>query len=98
MPIRPRYGTDGLLAPLTSRCWTVRRGVELAEHLGEKGDPAGHSSVNNHNRATSKTVLTDIGGPEVAVTLPRDRNGSFEPKIVPKRPHRLQALRSLWHA
>ena len=55
----------------------------MAEHLGyEKSDPGGRGSGNNRNGTTSKNVLTDIGA--VEVSTPRDRNGSFEPKIVPK--------------
>jgi putative transposase len=62
--------------------------VELAEHLGyEKGDPAGRGSGNNRNGSTVKTVLTDVGA--VSVTVPRDRNGDFEPKMVPKHARRL---------
>ena len=81
-------GPDGLLTRLTQRVLDRALDVELAEHLGyEKGDPAGRGSGNNRNGATSKTVLTDIGA--VAVTVPRDRNGSFDPKIVPKHARRL---------
>jgi transposase-like protein len=81
-------GTDGLLTQLTQRVLNRALDVELAEHLGyEKGDPAGRGSGNNRNGSTTKTVLTDVGA--VAVTVPRDRNGSFEPKMVPKHARRL---------
>lgn len=81
-------GTDGLLTQLTQRVLNRALDVELAEHLGyEKGDPAGRGSGNNRNGSTTKTVLTDVGA--VAVTVPRDRNGSFEPKMVPKYARRL---------
>jgi putative transposase len=81
-------GPDGLLTQLTQRVLNRALDVELAEHLGyEKGDPAGRGSGNNRNGSTTKTVLTDIGA--VPVTVPRDRNGSFEPKMVPKHARRL---------
>jgi putative transposase len=81
-------GPDGLLTQLTQRVLNRALDVELAEHLGyEKGDPAGRGSGNNRNGSTVKTVLTDVGA--VPVTVPRDRNGDFEPKMVPKHARRL---------
>lgn len=81
-------GPEGLLTQLTQRVLNRALDVELAEHLGyEKGDPAGRGSGNNRNGSTTKTVLTDIGA--VPVTVPRDRNGEFEPKMVPKHVRRL---------
>lgn len=81
-------GPEGLLTQLTQRVLNRALDAELAEHLGyEKGDPAGRGSGNNRNGRTAKRVLTDIGAVEVAV--PRDRNGEFEPKIVPKHARRL---------
>ncbi|MEU2013878.1 IS256 family transposase [Nocardia sp. NPDC019302] len=81
-------GPDGLLTQLTQRVLNRALDAELTEHLGyEKGDPAGRGSGNNRNGSTSKTVLTDIGA--VAVSVPRDRNGSFTPQIVPKHARRL---------
>src|SRR4029453_12959829 len=49
--------------------------------------PAGANSGNSRNGARAKTVLTDVG--PVEVTVPRDRQGSFEPQIVRKRQRRL---------
>jgi putative transposase len=58
--------------------------LEMEEHLGYgKYDPAGHGSGNSRNGAISKTVRGDFG--EIDIETPRDRNSSFEPKIVPKR-------------
>ena len=66
-------------------------GAELSEHLGyEKGDPIGRGSGNNRNGYSTKTVLGDDGAIEIAV--PRDRNGSFEPQIVPKGQTRLDGF------
>lgn len=57
--------------------------VELADHLGyEKGDPAGRGSPNSRNGSTAKTVRTEVG--PVELNTPRDRAGTFEPRLVPK--------------
>ena len=58
--------------------------LELEQHLGySKYDPEGRGSGNSRNGATSKTVRGDFG--EIEIETPRDRNSSFEPKIVAKR-------------
>jgi transposase-like protein len=58
--------------------------VEMEEHLGyAKNDPAGRGTANSRNGHGGKTVRGDFG--EVRIEPPRDRNGTFEPKIVPKR-------------
>jgi putative transposase len=62
--------------------------VELADHLGyDKGDPAGREFANSRNGTTSKTVQTEVGA--VALDRPRDRQSSFEPRLVPKGARRL---------
>lgn len=81
-------GPDGVLAELTKRILERGLSEELTEHLGyESGDPAGRGSGNNRNGTTPKTVLTEIGA--VDLDIPRDRNGTFEPQIVPKGTTRL---------
>ena len=58
--------------------------LELEEHLGyAKHEPEGRGSGNSRNGATPKTVRGDFG--EIGIETPRDRNSSFEPKIVAKR-------------
>lgn len=60
----------------------------MTDHLGyDKHDGTGHDGGNSRNGHRCKTVLTDVGSVEIAV--PRDRDGSFEPKIVAKRQKRL---------
>jgi putative transposase len=84
-------GPDGVLAELTKRLLERGLAEELTEHLGyEAGDPAGRGSGNNRNGTTPKTVLTEIGAVELDV--PRDRNGTFEPKLVPKGARRLEGF------
>jgi len=76
-------GPDGLLTGLASRLLSKAMSVELTDHLGyEHGDRAGWGSGNSGNGTSAKTVLTDAG--PVPVDVPRDRNGSFEPKLVGK--------------
>jgi putative transposase len=81
-------GPGGLLAGLTKTLLESALEAEMTEHVGyEPYDPAGHHSGNSRNGTRTKTVLTDIGPVELEV--PRDRAGSFEPVIVPKRKRRL---------
>jgi transposase-like protein len=79
-------GPGGLLKALTKVLQTALE-EELAEHLGyDKHDPLGRNRGNSRNGKRAKTVLTDSG--EVAIDMPRDRDGSFEPVIVAKRQRR----------
>jgi putative transposase len=81
-------GPGGLLADLTKRVLESMLQAEMTEHVGyEPYDPAGHHSGNSRNGLRTKTVLTEIGPIELEV--PRDRAGTFEPVIVPKRKRRL---------
>ena len=81
-------GPGGLLKALTKTVIETALEEEIAEHLGyDKHDPAGRNRGNSRNGKRAKTVLTDSG--EVAIEVPRDRDGSFEPVIVAKRQRRL---------
>ena len=81
-------GPGGLLGDLTKRVLEAGLEAELDEHLGySKHDPAGRNGENSRNGARSKTVITDVG--PVEIDVPRDRDGSFEPKLVRKRQRRL---------
>src|SRR3954471_18623158 len=76
-------GDDGLFKQLKKALIERALGAELTEHLGyEKGDPAGRGRGNTRNGTSSKTVLTDAG--EVELSIPRDRAGTFEPKLIAK--------------
>jgi putative transposase len=55
----------------------------MTNHLGYgKHDPAGYNSGNSRNGTTKKKLKGNFG--EIELETPRDRNGSFEPKIVGK--------------
>ena len=84
-------GEDGLFKQLKEALVERALGAELSEHLGyEKGDPAGRGSGNSRNGHSGKTVLSDDG--ELDLAVPRDRNGTFEPAIVPKGERRLEGF------
>jgi len=84
-------GEDGLFRQLKKALLERALGAELSVHLGyEKGDPAGRGTGNSRNGTSAKTVLTEEG--EVELAVPRDRNGTFEPLIVPKGERRLDGF------
>jgi putative transposase len=61
--------------------------AELTHHLGyEPGADRPDELTNHRNGATAKTVLTDKG--KIRIETPRDRDGSFEPALVPKHARR----------
>ena len=84
-------GEGGLLGKLTKMVIEGALEGELDDHLGyAKNDPAGRDGGNSRNGHRGKTVLTDTG--PVKITVPRDRDSSFEPKIVAKRQRRLTGV------
>ena len=82
-------GPGGLLGELTKNVLETALEAELTEHLGHEhgGTPI---AENMRNGTRVKTVLTEIGPVEIEV--PRGRDGSFEPIIVPKRKRRLDGV------
>ena len=81
-------GEDGIFRQLKKRLLERALNAELSEHVGyEKGERSGRRGANNRNGHTAKTVLTDEGS--VSLLVPRDRDGTFEPAIVPKGVTRL---------
>ena len=80
-------GPGGLLKQLTKALLERAMNAELTHHLGyEKHEPVGRGNGNTRNGKSRKRVQGDFGAVEIAV--PRDRNGSFEPKILPKHERR----------
>ena len=87
-------GPGGLLAGLTKTVLETALEAEMTEHLGyELHDRAGHHSGNSRNGTRAKTVITEVG--PVMIDVPRDREASFEPQIVPKRRRRLVGVDAL---
>jgi transposase-like protein len=84
-------GEGGLLTGLMRHALQAGLEVEMAEHLGYGPyERTGRGSGNSRNGAYDKTVVTEIGDGELRV--PRDRNGSFEPTVVPKYQRRVDGL------
>jgi transposase-like protein len=84
-------GEGGLMQQLTKIVLESSLQGEMDAHLGyDKHDPVGRDGGNSRNGTRAKTVLTEAG--PVEVTVPRDRDGSFEPKIVRKRQRRLGGI------
>jgi transposase-like protein len=76
-------GQDGLVKQLTSRLLQRVLEAEMDGHLGyQKHDNSGDNSGDSRNGYSGKTVLTE--NQELAVPIPRDRDGTFEPQILPK--------------
>jgi putative transposase len=87
-------GRGGILQQLTRRFLEAALEAEMDEHLGyDKHDPAGRNGGNSRNGRRAKTLLTEVGPVDIAV--PRDRDGSFTPTIVPKRSRRLGGVEDL---
>jgi len=81
-------GQNGLIKQLTGRILQKALEAEMTEHLGyEKNSNAGDNSGNSRNGHTEKTVLLE--NQSTTVEVPRDRNSTFEPIIVPKHEKRL---------
>ncbi|TDB84738.1 IS256 family transposase [Actinomadura sp. KC216] len=94
-------GEGGLLQQLTKRVLESALEGEITDHLGyDRHERTRHertrhertvgSGGNSRNGRRTKTVTTQAGPVEIAV--PRDREGSFEPKIVAKRQRRLTGV------
>src|SRR5690349_11968739 len=83
-------GPNGLLKLFTRNVLETALNEEMTEHLGHEKNRAevGRSSTNVRNGTRSKTVVSDAVG-EVVIDVPRDREGTFEPRIVKKRQRRL---------
>jgi putative transposase len=84
-------GPGGLLAALTKRLVERAMEVELTDHLGYEphAEPPGGTG-NTRNGTSPKTLITEHG--RVDIDAARDRDGSFEPKIVRKRQRRFEGF------
>ena len=84
-------GEHGLLKQLTKRVVERALEAELTAHLGYAPHARhGGESDNALNGKGKKTVHTETG--RLDLEVPRDRNGSFEPQLVPKRQRRLEGF------
>jgi len=76
-------GETGLLKQLTKQLLERAMQAEMTEHLGyEKNASVSNDAGNTRNGSYNKNIKGDFG--QLDVTVPRDRNASFEPVILPK--------------
>ena len=87
-------GDGGLLGELTRVALERGLQAEMTSHLGyapgDRESKAGGGHANSRNGSYPKTLSTPVG--EVTVLVPRDRDGSFTPRLVPKHSRRLGGL------
>jgi putative transposase len=87
-------GENGLLGRLTKVIVESALEGEMTDHLGYgKHDPEGRNGGNSRNGYREKTIVTAAGPVEISV--PRDRDGKFRPKIVAKRQRRAGGIDGL---
>ena len=85
------FGPDGLLHRLKGALMERMLEAEMTDHLGyEANEVEGRGSGNSRNGHSGKTVQTETG--PAAIRVPRDRKGTFEPKLVPKHHRRLEGF------
>ncbi len=84
-------GENGLLKQLTKAVLERAMQAELTHHLGyDRHDPKGNNSGNSRNGKSKKTLKGDFGS--MPLEVPRDRNSTFEPQIVPKGQTRFEGF------
>ncbi|WP_404828576.1 IS256 family transposase [Spongiactinospora rosea] len=81
-------GQGSMLGELVKAVLERALEAEISSHLGYgKHEVAGHGTGNSRNGKIGKTVQTGVG--PVRLAVPRDRAGTFEPVLVPKRAGRI---------
>jgi len=84
-------GKDGLIKQLTGRILQRALEAEMTVHLGyEKNSNAGDNNGNSRNGHTEKTLLLE--NQSTTIEVPRDREGTFTPAIVPKYARRVEGF------
>jgi putative transposase len=87
-------GEGGLLGRLTKMVIESALEGEMDDHLGyAKHHPGGRDGGNSRNGTRSKTLVTEAG--PIEIDVPRDRQASFQPRIVAKRARRLSGVDDL---
>ena len=84
-------GENGLLKELTKRLLERAMQAEMTDHLGyAKSAPSGRNTGNSRNGTYQKKIKGDFG--ELDITVPRDRDSSFAPAIIPKGESRFKGF------
>jgi putative transposase len=87
-------GEGGFLQEMVKAVLERGLAAELTSYLGyDRGDPIGRLLPNARNGFSAKTVSTEVG--DVTLSIPRDRDGSFTPMLVPKGSRRVGGLDSM---
>jgi putative transposase len=85
------FGEAGILKQLTTALIERALEAELSTHLGyEKHERKPNPESNSRNGYSQKTIQGDFGRAEISI--PRDRQGEFEPLLVKKGQSRLSGL------
>ncbi len=86
-------GPNGLLGQFTKTFLETALNEEMTDHLGHEKNRAPDERDDNNvrNGTRTKTVISPTTGP-VTIQVPRDRDGTFTPVIVPKRQRRLTGV------
>jgi transposase-like protein len=84
-------GKDGILKRLLGKSLEGFLEAEMVDHLGyHKHSVAGNNTGNSRNGYKKKTIQSEQG--KLNIRVPHDRNGEFEPKVIPKHTRRLGGL------
>ena len=84
-------GENGLLKQLTKAVLERAMQAELTHHLGyDRHDSKGNNSGNSRNGKSKETLKGDFGS--MPLEVPRDRNATFEPQIIPKGQTRFEGF------
>ena len=90
-PPEDLLGENGLIKQFAKAIPERALQAEMSTHLGhEPGESVSNEAGNKRNGTTSQTVQGELGKLEMSV--PRDREGTFEPQLVKKRQTRLRGL------
>ena len=85
------FGENGIIKQLTKGMIERCLQAEMQEHLGyPKHGRKKPASANTRNGSGQKTLKSEHG--ELEISVPRDREGSFEPLLVKKRQSRLEGF------
>lgn len=84
-----QHGENGIVRQIQKSLYEAMLEGELNSHLGyEKHDDS--NGENYRNGYSDKTIKTQHGA--INLEIPRDRNSSFEPLIIPKNQRRLTIM------
>lgn len=85
------FGENGLIKSFVKTVMESALNAELTSHLGyEKHDIKGYNTGNSRNGTTPKTLKGEFG--EIELEIPRDRNGSYTPQLLPKHQTRFEGF------